>query len=140
MKTGPKPRGLLPRFEEKYIPEPNSGCWIWTGWVNRAGYGYININGRHERDTEAHRAAWLLFRGPIPEGMYVCHKCDIPSCVNPDHLFLGTQTDNMRDASAKGRLLTGDARREAQRGKMASGENHYVNRVGRARKPDGTFA
>ena len=87
-------------FDEKYIPEPNSGCWIWTAGVVSAGYGALKVNGVQE---PAHRHSWILYRGPIPEGMQICHKCDTPSCVNPDHLFLGTGADNMADKTRKGR-------------------------------------
>jgi hypothetical protein len=87
----------IARFHAKYIPEPNSGCWLWDGWVNGRGYGRFGKG-------LAHRISWELHRGPIPAGMNICHKCDVPPCVNPDHLFLGTQTDNMRDCARKGRL------------------------------------
>lgn len=75
------------------------GCWMWTGGIVH-GYGCWEVDGRRER---AHRWAWELFVGPIPEGMHVLHRCDNPPCVNPNHLFLGTQTDNVQDMDAKGR-------------------------------------
>lgn len=85
---------------DNYIPEPNSGCWLWVGQQHRQGYGCLMINGKFKL---AHRVMYERFVGPIPDGMMVLHKCDIPSCVNPDHLFVGTQTDNMHDMCAKGR-------------------------------------
>lgn len=91
---------LLQRFEEKFSPEPNSGCWLWTGCLSGGRYGGLRVNGRMER---AHRVSYKLYKGPIPEGMFVLHKCDIPSCVNPNHLFLGTHADNMAGRNAKNR-------------------------------------
>lgn len=86
---------------EKFIsPEPNSGCWLWTGAVNPHGYGQITIDGQTVR---AHRVSYEAYKGKIPGRSHVLHKCDIPSCVNPEHLFLGTHQDNMRDMKAKGR-------------------------------------
>lgn len=102
MPSSPKPIG--PRFASKYSIDP-SGCWIWNARTNAKGYGCFSIpSGRrpgHER--LAHRVSWELHRGPIPEGHNVCHHCDNPPCVNPDHLFTGTQLDNVRDCDAKGR-------------------------------------
>ena len=77
-------------------------CWIWTGREIGKGYGYFFLRRGFIR---AHRASWELHNGPIPKGMLVCHKCDVRKCVNPDHLFLGTNTDNMRDAMRKGRVF-----------------------------------
>ena len=82
----------------------SDGCWEWTAGRSTGGYGQFKlyINGRH-RTINAHRAGWLLFKGPIPDGMEVCHRCDNPPCVRLDHLFLGTISDNARDMVAKGR-------------------------------------
>lgn len=96
-------RPLRERFNEKWTPEPFSGCWLWTAFTARKGYGRI---GSGKSVPLAHRVSWTLHRGPIPEGMHVLHHCDTPSCVNPDHLFLGTDADNHRDSVAKGRRRT----------------------------------
>lgn len=77
-------------------------CWLWTGGIDRRiGYGQVSLFGR---SVKAHRYAWVLHRGPIPDGLFVCHTCDVRHCVNPAHLWLGTNLENMRDAQAKGRL------------------------------------
>lgn len=77
------------------------GCWLWTGYTSTFGYGMMRFMGKSQN---AHRLSWQVHRGPIPDGLSVLHKCDVPACVNPDHLFLGTQSDNMKDCASKGRL------------------------------------
>jgi hypothetical protein len=84
----------------KSIPEPNTGCWLWDGALSANRYGSVSFRGCVCR---AHRLSYEAFVGPIPDGMHVLHKCDVPSCVNPDHLFVGTHQDNMDDRGAKGR-------------------------------------
>lgn len=76
-----------------------SGCWIWLA-SRKGSYGQFSIN---QQKGTAHRASWIIHKGPIPHGLNVCHKCDKPLCVNPDHLFLGTQSANIKDMYSKGR-------------------------------------
>jgi hypothetical protein len=92
----------LRRFIAKV--EAGDGCWLWTSQRTPEGYGQFHFGRRGTPPWYAHRLAWELSNGPIPDGLSVLHHCDTPSCVNPQHLFLGTQTDNMQDASRKGRL------------------------------------
>lgn len=90
-------------IKEKFLSRVSideTGCWLWAAGKTGQGYGAFAIDGRNR---PAHRVSFELFKGKIPEGIFVCHKCDIPACVNPDHLFLGTHQDNMDDRSKKGR-------------------------------------
>jgi hypothetical protein len=91
-------------------------CQEWNGPISSLGYGrvFLTTNGRRTTTT-AHRAAWIGKHGPIPEGMNVCHRCDNRKCVNVDHLFLGTQMDNMKDMQAKGRQNYGHGARPYSR-------------------------
>jgi hypothetical protein len=85
---------------KRSIPEPMSGCWLWTGAIASHGYGHTRFDGE---TWYAHRLSWHAHRGPITPGMWVLHRCDVPACVNPAHLFLGTATDNAQDRENKGR-------------------------------------
>lgn len=90
----------MKRFFDKV--EKTDYCWIWTGGGRGQGYGALKFKGKI---VDAHRVSYELHYGEIPKGMFVCHTCDNRKCVNPDHLFLGTQKDNMRDCKNKGRLV-----------------------------------
>lgn len=90
---------LAERFFAQVSPEPTSGCWLWTGTANADGYGAIKLR---RKALKAHRVSWLLHFGD-PKERQVLHRCDNPSCVNPDHLWLGTHLENMRDKVRKGR-------------------------------------
>jgi CRISPR/Cas system CSM-associated protein Csm3 (group 7 of RAMP superfamily) len=78
-----------------------NGCRLWQKAKTPFGYGEIRYKGKK---IQTHRAAWIAFKGPIPPGKWVLHKCDVPACIHEDHLFLGTHFDNMRDAALKGRM------------------------------------
>jgi hypothetical protein len=93
---------LEQRFWLKVVP--GDGCWEWHGTINSRGYGFFDV-GRQKR--QAHRMAYEFAYGPIPPGMCICHRCDNSRCVRPDHLFLGTQADNVEDAVQKGRRKWG---------------------------------
>lgn len=93
----------IDRVLAKVSPVPFSGCWIFTGATNEAGYGIVGTGGRGQPNDRAHRITYRHFCGDIPDGMFVCHTCDVPSCCNPDHLFLGTNQDNVNDMVRKRR-------------------------------------
>jgi hypothetical protein len=88
----------MERFWSKV--ERTDGCWLWRGKRKRSGYGVFSFRGKRVR---AHRMAWRLEHGSVPSDRLVCHRCDQPACVRPEHLFLGTSADNMRDMRSKGR-------------------------------------
>lgn len=112
---------LTGRFWAKVERRGPDECWPWTGWTTSQGYGVIGLGGR---DEKAHRAAWIVTRGPIPRGLVIRHTCDNPPCVNPTHLLLGTQLDNIRDRVERGR--------SAKTNESIRGDRHWSARRKRA--------
>ena len=93
---------FLTRFW-RYVVKNEEGCWSWIGHKDENGYGRMSVLGKKQR---GHRISYTIHFGKIPDKMFVCHRCDNPECTRPDHLFLGTNKDNMKDAYKKGRLPT----------------------------------
>ena len=129
---------MLPSLEGRYTPEPNSGCWLWTGATTAAGYGVVSKGPRAAQKTYlAHRVAFECSNGAIPDGLVICHRCDVPGCVNPDHLFMGTPRDNTRDMMSKGRdafgknqnPLRGDDWHASHDGTLPVGEEHPMAKL-----------
>ncbi len=110
-RPGPRAKPLADRFWP-HVAKTDDGCWLWTGYRAANGYGRIPVPRlNHKRPWTigwAHRVSYALNVGPITEGLSVLHRCDNPQCVRPDHLFLGTQRDNIQDAARKGRTARGD--------------------------------
>lgn len=119
---GRKKLSLEERFWKRVEKLP-SGCWEWSGARTWSNYGLISGYGS-PGGMKAHRASWIVHNGPIPEGMFVCHKCDNPPCCNPDHLFLGTPKENTHDAIQKGRMCKPEKMRVTALKYNIRGEKH----------------
>jgi predicted XRE-type DNA-binding protein len=118
------------RFNKKYQIQEN-GCWLWTGGtrLNGKGVPYPRHWTDDFKSIGAHRFAYELAHGAIPKGMYVCHKCDTPICVNPDHLFVGTHHDNMRDMVQKNRSFTGRGENKKGRSKLTNEQAEEIRKI-----------
>lgn len=110
----------IDKFQQRIIK--TDGCWTWKGAKNLKGYGHLWVKGKN---IGAHRISYMLYKGDIPNGMVICHRCDNPTCVNPDHLFLGTQKDNISDRDQKGHTAKGDrSGKKTKPERIARGENN----------------
>lgn len=107
-------------FQSQPVVTP-SGCHEWPGARTRNGYGLVHLTLHGQSTKLAHRAAWMIAKGPIPDGLHVLHHCDHPPCVNPEHLFLGTNADNVRDKVNKGRAVS--------KGKLTQAEVLEIRRL-----------
>lgn len=113
---------IVRRIDQMSMPEPNSGCWIWLGHLSgcKMQYGKISVN---RRSIGAHRASYAAHNGEIPDGHCVRHICDNPACVNPDHLVLGTNQDNVDDRNRRGRQCQGTRHPQSR---LTTEQVHYI--------------
>jgi hypothetical protein len=125
---------LKTAFEQRYIPEPNSGCWLWIGTISHHGYGVMRFDNKLNR---AHRLSWIIANGEILPTELICHKCNVKLCVNPNHLYAGTAKDNYRDMIKAG--VTHDigsmnrGKTICKRGHALTEENLYILNRGKNR-------
>lgn len=126
------PADIAERFARNFAK--GADCWLWSGTLDRDGYGRFGLNNRQ---PAAHRISWQLHKGEIPAGLNVCHHCDTPACVNPDHLFLGTQKDNLSDCARKGRTALGE---KQGRSKLRVPDVLEIRRMGAVGIPQRTIA
>ncbi len=128
------------RLKAKMVVSPSTGCWLWTGVVKKNrkypshnyGLTWLPAPGtkRGQRSVGAHRAMWIVLHGEPGEDLDVCHKCDTPLCINPDHLFLGTHQQNLADSRNNGRHFHG-SQKACKWGHPFEGDNVYVTNSGR---------
>lgn len=122
---------ILEKFFRNVKKSP-SGCWEWVGTFGSTGYGFFYM-GPHwpggYKGIGAHVASYALFIAHCPKGLYVCHHCDNKACVNPEHLFIGTAKENMRDARQKGRLPTPEQLSQTLKKRASRGEGHYKSNL-----------
>lgn len=104
-------RPVIDRVLDRCIPIPEAGCWLFEGCLTPSGYGQVRVAGRGHL---AHRITYACLVDPIPDGAHVLHRCDTPSCVNPDHLFLGNASVNAADCMAKGRKPKAEAHKSSK--------------------------
>ncbi len=114
---------VIERFETYY--DKSVGCWLWTGGLFSNGYAQFRV-GTHK--VRAHRFMWLITNGPIPASLCVCHTCDTPQCVNPDHLWLGTHKQNIQDRDRKGRTGDGGSSKKKELG-LVRGVNNPAAKI-----------
>lgn len=118
---------LVEKLDRQSIPEPNSGCLLWLGGVDKDGYGVTSLHGKNFR---VHRASWQIEYGSIPDNLAVLHRCDVACCLNPKHLFLGTQAVNMADMVTKSRQANGARHgRTTKPERTARGTRHWAARL-----------
>jgi hypothetical protein len=119
-------RSWRERFWDYVSKDPETGCWVWTAKKSESGYGILSSHGEDKAETAiASRLSWILATGSSPGRFFVCHRCDEPSCVNPDHLFLGTHQDNMDDMISKnrGRWARGE---DGGQSKLKEGDVRFI--------------
>lgn len=113
------------------LVDKSGECWLWQGRTNNDGYGRLNVSKRQQ--VYAHRYAYANIYGPIPDGFFVCHHCDNPRCVRPDHLFLGTNQDNVNDMVRKGRHWAPPRKTHCPKGHAYTPENTEIRKNGQQR-------